>query len=114
LIKRQAVTGLGVSHHGGGSEDAGDRQLGHPLQNSPPPTPSPIAAKAGEITTIMITTPNTSFFMALSLPRRLFIRFSDDRWLLVLVLFNVFILVVVVIIIWVSWRRPAVHDRLHA
>jgi hypothetical protein len=29
-------------------------------------------------------------------------------------LFNVFILVVIVIIIWVSWRRPAVHDRLHA
>jgi hypothetical protein len=65
LIKRQTEAGLGVSHHGGGSEDAGDRQLGHPLQNSPPPMPSPMPAKAGEITIIAIATPKSSFFMTL-------------------------------------------------
>jgi hypothetical protein len=57
-----------VSHHGGGSEDAGDRQLGHPLHLSRSPnleSPGPIA-KAGEITIIAIATPKSSFIMTLS------------------------------------------------
>jgi hypothetical protein len=48
------------------SEEAGDRQLGHPLQNSPPPMPSPMPAKAGDVTIIMIAALKSSFFMTLS------------------------------------------------
>src|SRR5579864_5362341 len=52
---------------GGRLEEAGDRQLGHPLQPpSPIKGPSLPPAKAGETTIIVIAAPSTSFFMVFS------------------------------------------------
>ena len=52
---------------GGGSEEAGDRQLGHPLQVWSASKSLPLPAKAGEVTIIMIAALKSSFFMTLSL-----------------------------------------------
>jgi hypothetical protein len=67
LTRRQTGTGLGASHYGGGSEEAGDRQLAHPLHLPSPLSPSSrLPAEAGETTIIMITAPKSRFFLTLA------------------------------------------------
>jgi hypothetical protein len=64
---RTASGGNPDSTTGGGSEEAGDRQLGHPLQVWSASRGLPPPAKAGEITMTAIAAPKSSLFMGLSI-----------------------------------------------